>query len=101
MYFDEKDVKQFFSLVLDNFFDADIIFEVIGPFLTKFNDPLLGLSSGITKLRWGISDVCKMERWDSRLDILEVIQNSDSFLSALSSKVFGYKIVHGKVRKRT
>ncbi len=101
MYFEEKDVKKFLSLVSDNFPNSDIIFEVIGPFLTKFRDSLLELTSGKTKLRWGISNVYEMERWDPRLNILEVIQNSDSFLSALTSKFFGYKIVHAKVREKT
>lgn len=97
MYLNEKEVKQFFTLILTHFPNADILFEIIRPLWTKLRNPLFGVTSEQPTMKWGISDVRQLERWDRRFHILAVYENSDSLLSSLLSKVLGNAIVHVKV----
>ncbi|HXY88115.1 MAG TPA: class I SAM-dependent methyltransferase [Candidatus Acidoferrales bacterium] len=72
MYFEEVQVKQFFSLLADNFPGSEIVFDGLSK-LTAFFDSFKIRRTGIKgiRIKWGIKDACKMTQWDDRIKVIE------------------------------
>jgi O-methyltransferase involved in polyketide biosynthesis len=72
MYFEESQVKQFFSLLADNFPGGEIIFDALSK-LATFIDSLNLRRTGIkgARIKWGIKDAHKMTQWDNRIKVIE------------------------------
>jgi O-methyltransferase involved in polyketide biosynthesis len=97
MFIEEKDVKHFFSLIIENFLQAEIVFEIIGPLIKKIKLPLIQATKGKPSFKWLIWNIHDLEEWDHRLKVIYIRKNSDSFLSFISSTISGNKIVHAQV----
>jgi O-methyltransferase involved in polyketide biosynthesis len=97
MFLEEQDVKHFFNLIIENFPQAEIVFEIVGPIFNKIKLPLLQATTSKPTLKWAIWNTRNLEQWDSRLKVIHIRKNSDSFLSFIFSTIFGNKIVYAKV----
>jgi O-methyltransferase involved in polyketide biosynthesis len=62
-YFDELQVKQFFSLIADNFPGGEIVFDTLSR-----KTPSTGLSA---PYKWTLRDANKIARWDKRIQVLD------------------------------
>ncbi|MGB8311897.1 MAG: class I SAM-dependent methyltransferase [Halobacteriota archaeon] len=72
MYFEEAQVRQFFSLLADHFPSGEIIFDGV-PKLNAFFGSLGLRRTGIkgVRIKWGIKDANKMTQWDNRIKVIE------------------------------
>lgn len=93
MYLEQEAVKQFFVRVADHFPTAELIFEVVGPLFTKIKHPLIQTTQSKPPLKWSLWRTREIERWDRRIKVSAVLEPSDTFLSLVTSKLLGNKMI--------
>ena len=71
-FFEEAQVKQFFSMLADNFPDGEIVFDAI-PKLSVFVANWGLRKAGIPEARfkWAVHDAKKMAQWDNRIKVID------------------------------
>ena len=71
-YFEESQVKQFFSMLADNLPGGEIVFDAI-PKLSALVGNWGLWRTGIpgARVKWAIKDAYKMTRWDNRIKVIE------------------------------
>jgi O-methyltransferase involved in polyketide biosynthesis len=99
MYLTKDEVRQFFSIATLNFPGADLVFDVLGPLLTKFKIPTKGGSNRGSDLQWSISDPEEITALNQKIIILNEYENADSLRSALAAKILGNWIIHARTKK--
>jgi len=76
IWFDEPQVKQFFSLLADNFPSGEIVFDAIpelSALLSKWSlrGSLRGAGIKGARVKWTLKDANKITRWDTRIKVIE------------------------------
>ncbi|RUR85842.1 class I SAM-dependent methyltransferase [Chlorogloeopsis fritschii PCC 9212] len=77
MYLNERQVRQLFSNLLQEFPGSWFAFDSISPLFVKnqkYHDAIKHVSA---KFDWGISDIREIKNWDSRYHIMEVCTFKD------------------------
>lgn len=97
MYLEEEDVKKFFSSIADFFPNADVLCEIAGPFYTKFKHRLLQATFSKPSLHWSIWRVNALKKIAPRLKICHVLAPKEPLLLFMTSKIFGFRIIHLQV----
>jgi O-methyltransferase involved in polyketide biosynthesis len=72
MYFEELEVKQFFSLLADHFPRGEIVFDAVtklNAFLGTWGIRRTGVKGA--RVKWGVKDAYKMTKWDNRIKVVE------------------------------
>jgi len=78
IYLNEEQVKNFFSMIADNFAGSQLAFDAMAPFMIKlqcFHDSVRHMDA---RFAWGISNVKKIEKWDSRFKINQALTLRDA-----------------------
>ncbi|WP_326975689.1 class I SAM-dependent methyltransferase [Caproicibacter sp. BJN0012] len=72
MYFDEKQVRRFFTMIAGRFPGAEIVFDAIAPSGIRLASRMVR-KCGIRRaeMKWGIRDAGDLEEWGLRLKLLE------------------------------
>jgi O-methyltransferase involved in polyketide biosynthesis len=72
IYFDEEKVRDFFKMLASRFPGGEIAFDTMTPLGINIADRTVK-NSGIygADMKWGISDVKRMEQWNLGLKLLE------------------------------
>ncbi|HLO50719.1 MAG TPA: class I SAM-dependent methyltransferase [Kamptonema sp.] len=71
-YFSEEQVKQVFSLLVENFPGCYLAFDSMSPFLLNYQNKHDALKHYSAKFQWGIKEIQDIEKWDDRYQIIEV-----------------------------
>ena len=76
IWFDESQVKQFFSLLADNFPGGEIVFDAISKLsalLGKWSlrRSLRGAGIKEARVKWTLKDANKITKWDTRIKVVE------------------------------
>jgi len=76
IWFDEPQVKQFFSLLADNFPGGEIVFDAIpklSALLGKWSlrRSLRGAGIKEARVKWTLKDANKITKWDTRIKVVE------------------------------
>lgn len=77
MYFNEQNVKQLFAKILQEFPNSWFAFDSMSPLMVKnqkLHDSIKHVSA---KFAWGLSDIYKIQDWDSRYQVMEVCTFAD------------------------
>jgi len=71
-FFEESEMKQFFSMLADSFPDGEIVFDAI-PKLSAFVANWGMRKAGISEARfkWAVHDAKKMAQWDNRIKVID------------------------------
>ncbi|KOP27572.1 tetracenomycin C synthesis protein [Hapalosiphon sp. MRB220] len=77
MYLNEKQVKQLFTNLLQEFSGSWFAFDSMSPLIVKNQRYHDSLKYTLAKFDWGISDIHKIKNWDNRYKILDVFRFSD------------------------
>lgn len=80
MYLSESQVKQVFSLLVENFPGCYFAFDSMSPFMVKRHKQHDAINHFSARFQWGIQDIRDIAQWDSRYQVLEVktMQNTPS-----------------------
>ena len=86
MYFEEEKLRGLFDRMVERFGGGEMLFETLGPFLVKKSEKhdMLSKIDSSAEFKWGNGDSREVERWNSRLKLIE-----DWFLSDFYRKRWG------------
>ena len=73
MYFEESKLKELFNKITDHFKEAEILFEMLPPFLigkAKKHDSL-GKMETDAEFKWGLKESRDMETWNNSIQFIE------------------------------
>lgn len=73
MFFSEGEVKQLFQQLASHFSGAEMLFEMLAPFVvgkSKRHDSLSKLETAV-EFKWGLRDSREIESWDERIQFIE------------------------------
>jgi O-methyltransferase involved in polyketide biosynthesis len=83
MYFEETQVRQFFELISSRFQASEIVFDVLSPWgIHYYNRKLEKSGFHGAVMKWGITDLQKIEDWNPRLMLVK----RSSFYSNVSAQ---------------
>jgi O-methyltransferase involved in polyketide biosynthesis len=71
MYFDENQVRSIFNMLANSFPGAEMIFDVIPPFLVgkgKMHDSVKSMDTNV-EFKWGEKDIRVIEKWNKRIKV--------------------------------
>jgi O-methyltransferase involved in polyketide biosynthesis len=72
IYFEEAQVKQFFSLLADNLHGGEIVFNVqskLGNLISNWGLRRTGMKRATSK--WALKEANKMTKWDKRIEVID------------------------------
>ncbi len=78
MYFNEAQVKQLFANLAEYFPGSLFAFDSYSPWLLRNLKRFASLQFVSAKFDWGISDIYKIQDWDSRYKVVEISKITDS-----------------------
>jgi O-methyltransferase involved in polyketide biosynthesis len=72
MYFEETQVRQFFSSLADVFPGAEMVFNTYTTLeASRINEALRRIGAGGATITWALDDVTKIRAWDARITIID------------------------------
>lgn len=74
IYLTEAEVKQVFTLLVENFPGALFAFDSMSPYMVKNQKQHDAMKYFAAKFQWGIKDIQSIQSWDNRYKILETLQ---------------------------
>ncbi|QDL07048.1 class I SAM-dependent methyltransferase [Brasilonema octagenarum UFV-E1] len=77
MYFNEQQVKQLFTNLLEHFPGSCFAFDCVSQFWIKNQKRHGALKYTSAKMFWGISDIRQIQDWDSRYQVMEACGFAD------------------------
>jgi O-methyltransferase involved in polyketide biosynthesis len=73
-YFDENQIRGFFSRLASMFPGSEAVFDVVSPLGVRVANKLVLKASGMDEgslLKWGLKDASELRDWDDRISVLE------------------------------
>jgi O-methyltransferase involved in polyketide biosynthesis len=86
-YFDEKQIRGFFTKLADLFPGCEIVFDASSPVGVKMANRFVIKNSGLDQksfLKWGLKDARKIESWNGKLRLIGQFSAFDSLRSELN-----------------
>jgi O-methyltransferase involved in polyketide biosynthesis len=72
MYFEEPQVRQFFSSLADELPGAEMVFNIYTALeASRINEALRRIGAGEATIAWALDDVTKIRAWDARITIID------------------------------
>ncbi len=94
MYFEEHQIKEFFTAVADRFGSCDFFFDSLSPMGMKFTKKAVlkkgGMGMTLEGEGWGLKTVQSLEKWDQRIKVIDAFPMSKGMKKGLP---LGFKIM--------
>lgn len=88
-YFEEHQIKNFFSRIADLFPEGEIVFDATPPLGIKMANKMVIKSSGMDEksfLKWGLKRAEEIRQWDNRIKIMDEVSVFSGIKKSLNFK---------------
>ena len=89
-FFDEKQIKDFFTLIADHFPGCEIFFDSASPLGVKIANKKVLKKGGMDEtaiLKWGIKSAKSIEKWDNRIQLVKEFPMFEGMKTGLPFKM--------------